>query len=101
MALWFDVMRFAAGFNVLLLLGLSAIWIQNYRQFRSKHALGLLVFALLLLAENASAVYIFTMHPTLSGWFHDEMVGTAQIAMTALRLLMTAGLLFLAWVTWD
>jgi hypothetical protein len=52
MALWVTVAEAAAVVNVLLLVGLGTIWGRNYRQLRSKHALGLLVFGSLLLVEN-------------------------------------------------
>ena len=95
MGMWFEVARGAAALNVIILLALSFVWVRNYRQFRSKHALGLLAFAVLMLAENGMALYFFTVDPML------RMGGERQIAQTALRLLMTAALVFLAWITWD
>jgi len=100
MGLWFEITRVAAGVNVLLLLGLGAIWVRNYVQLRSKHTLGLLVFALLMLTENGLALYYFTVDPMMSSWFPTEPE-PPQIAMMLLRLLMTGALVFLAWVTWD
>ncbi len=100
MGLWFDVTRAAAGVNVVLLLVLGTIWARNYRRFRSKHALGLTIFALLMLAENGLALYYFTMDPVLSGWF-THMPGPPELAMMLLRTLTTVALLFLLWVTWD
>lgn len=103
MGVWIDVVRVCAALNVVLLAGLSLIWARNYRQFGSKHALGLLIFGLMLLAENAVALHVFTFDPTLSAWFGnpDHMPNTPGNAMMALRVLETAGLVFLAWVTMD
>jgi len=95
MGMWFEVARGATVLNIVVLLALSTVWARNYRRFESKHALGLLVFALLMLAENGTALYFLTIDPML------KMVGRPQIVQTILRLLMTAALVFLAWVTWD
>lgn len=100
MTVWADVSRVAMGVNVLLLLALCAVWARNYRQIRSKHTLGLLVFGVLLLGENALGLYLFLVHAQLTAWFS----GLPQIAITsllALRILETFAIAFLAWVTWD
>lgn len=101
MALWLDITRLAAGLNVLLLAGLLVVWLRNYRQVRSKHTLGLSVFGSLMLAENALALYFFTMDPTLAGWFQTAAPEPPLFAMMALRLVTTGALVFLVWVTWD
>jgi len=100
MGIWVDVMRAAAAANVLLLVGLSVVWGRNYLQFRSKHALGLSIFGVLLLAENGYAVYIYMIHPDLSQWFVGLPAISAS-AMMFLRVLQTAALLFLVWITFD
>jgi|SRR5699024_10438977 len=103
MAVLIDAMRAFGVLNILLLLGLGYVWGRNYLQFRSKHTLGLLVFAVLLLAENALAVYLFVFDPTLTGWVTNAQLvpPPAQKAMFALRVLEFAGIAFLTWVTWD
>jgi hypothetical protein len=102
MGLWIDVTRAAAALNVLLLLGLSYVWARNYWEFRSKHTLGLLVFGLLLLAENAMAFYYFMLDPLLSVWFASNSMPTlAGNAMMILRILETIGIVALCWVTLD
>ena len=83
----------AAGVNVLLLLALSYVWGRNYRQIRSQHTLGALVFALLLLAENVLALYYYRFGPA--------MPPPAIRAMMYLQVLETAGIAFLTYVTWD
>jgi hypothetical protein len=95
MGVWGDAAQLAAGINIVVLLALCTVWARNYRQFRSKHALGLLVFGVLMLAENGLGLYFLTIDPMLM------MEGIKQQAQTTLRLLMTAAFMFLAWITWD
>lgn len=82
------------GLNALLLLALSAVWVRNYRTFRTPMTLGLLVFALVLLVENAVAIYFFfSMSMFYSG---DPAV---QQAVLVLRALQFVALVFLTYVT--
>lgn len=103
MAVLIDTMRAFTALNVLLLLGLGYVWGRNFLQFRSKHTLGLLVFALLLGFENALAIYFFVFQPTLTAWVDSPQLvpPIAQTAMLALRVFEFAGIAFLTWVTWD
>lgn len=100
MTVWADVSRVAMGVNVVLLAVLCTIWARNYREFGSKHTLGLLLFGLLLLGENALGLYYFMMHGQLAGWFAG-LPELAATALMALRLLETVAIAFLVWVTWD
>ena len=101
MSLWFDIARLSAGINVVLLSVLLFIWGRNYLEFRSKHTLGLGIFALFLLAENALSLYVYIVDPTLSAWFASEVPDIAWRAMMALHVLETLALAFLVWITWD
>jgi hypothetical protein len=101
MSLWFDVARVAAGLNILLLAVLLSIWGRNYLELRSKHALGLMVFAILLLLENVVALYIYLLDPTLSVWFSSAVPAIAWQGMMSLHLLETVGIAFLVWITMD
>ena len=101
MGVWIDVTRVAIAVNVLLLLGLCIVWGRNYAQFRSKHALGLLVFGVLLLAENVLAGYFFMLEPVRAAWFASSVPDIAGNALMTLRVFETAALLFLSWTTWD
>ena len=100
MAFWFGLMQAATALNIVLLVGLGSIWARNFQRFRSKHTLGLTVFALLMLTENGLALYFYLMDPTLSLWF-PRVPEPPQFAMMLLRVITTAALVFLAWVTWD
>lgn len=101
MSLWFDIARLSAGINVVLLAILLVIWGRNYLEFRSKHTLGLGIFALFLFAENALSLYVYVVDPQLSAWFTSEVPDIAWQAMMALHVLETFGLAFLVWVSWD
>jgi hypothetical protein len=92
MSLILDVARIAAGVNVLLLLVLSYVWGRNYRQIRSQHTLGALVFALFLLGENVLALYYYLYGPA--------MPPPAIQAMMYLQVLETVGIAALTYVTW-
>jgi hypothetical protein len=100
MSLWVDVTRAAMAANLVLLLALVSVWGRNYRRLRSKHALGLLLFGVLLAGENALGLYFFLVHDQLGAWFAG-LPDVASGAMMILRLAETAALVFLTWVTWD
>ena len=101
MGIWIDVARVSTALNVVLLLGLSYVWLDNYRQFHSKHTLGLSVFAILLLCQNALAVYIYSWDKTLSIWFATAVPGPRVASDARAPLLEFVALVFLTWVTWD
>ena len=101
MSIWFDVARATAALNILLLAVLLSVWGRNYLDLRSKHALGLMVFALLLLLENAVALYIYLLDPTLSVWFSSAVPAIAWRGMMSLHVLETIGIGFLVWITMD
>jgi hypothetical protein len=83
-----------AGVNVLLLLALTGVWLRNYRTFRTPLVLGLVAFGVVMLAENALAVYFFlTMQSLYSG---DPHVQQAVLVLRALQLLALG---FLTYVT--
>jgi len=100
MGFWIDALRLAAALNILLLAVLSYLWGRNYLRFRSKHTLGLSAFSVLLLVENAATVYVFAIHPVLSGWIAN-IAPIAQRTVTILKLLEMAALAVLTWVTLD
>jgi len=83
-----------SALNILLLAALSGIWIRNYREFRTPLVLGLVVFGLVLLAENAVAIYFFFSMKML--YAADP---TVQSAVAVLRGMQFVALAFLAWAT--
>ena len=80
--------------NLALLSVLTYIWISNYREFRSPHILGLVIFAVALSAENIAAIYFY---------FSMDMLyatsPTAQRVVVLLRGLQLVALVALTWTT--
>ncbi len=100
MGIWLNAASLATGLNVVVLVVLFAIWVRNYGEFRSKHALGLTVFALLLLFENLLSLYYYVLDPTVAAVL-NQAAPFAGRAMMTVQILELAGLLFLLWITWD
>jgi CHASE2 domain-containing sensor protein len=101
MCVLIDVAEVATALNVGLLAVLATLWARNFRRFRSKHTLGLTVFAVMLLAENALGLYFYLWDPMMHGWWHEEVPTLAVRAVMVLDLLEFLGVVCLAWVTWD
>jgi hypothetical protein len=93
MSLMLDAARVAAAANVVLLLGLLAVWARTYREIRAPLTLGSMVFAAFLLAENAVALYFYFNAPA--------MPPPAVQVMMILQVLETVGIAVLAYVTWQ
>ncbi len=100
MGIWLTAAGAASAFNVALLLVLVGIWVGNYRDIGSKHALGLAIFGTLLLAENLLAFYYYVLDPQVAQLLRSA-APVAGRAMSIVQFLELAGLLFLAWVTWE
>lgn len=100
MGLWFDITRTATVLNIGLLVILATVWTRNYMEFRSKLTLGLSMFAVLLIAENALKLYFYMLHPLLAGWFL-ELPELHHTAFMLLALFEFGAIAFLLWVTWD
>lgn len=83
-----------AGLNILLLLVLTGIWLRNYRTFRTALVLGLSIFGLVLLLENALALYYFI---TMDMLYATE--SPVQGLFMGLRLLQFVALMALTWAT--
>lgn len=83
-----------AGVNIVFLAALSGVWLRNYRTFRTPLVLGLVAFSLVMLVENALALYFFfSMRSFYSGDPH------VQQAVLVLRGLQLVALGFLTYVT--
>ena len=93
MSLVLDAARVAAGLNVLMLLVLIGVWLGTYREIRAPMTLGSIVFATLLLAENAVALYFYFNAPA--------MPTLAVQFMMVLQVLETVGIGVLTSVTWK
>lgn len=93
MSLILDTARVAAGINIGLLVVLLVIWGRTYREIRSSLTLGSIVFAALLLAENAVALAFYLNPP--------PMPGIAVEVMMVLQILETVGIATLTYITWQ
>ena len=101
MSLLFTLAKLAAALNAVLLLALGYVWLQNYRQLRSKQTLGLLLFAALLFAENAFALYYYLADPALSAWFGSQVPDVAWYAMLSFHGFEAVALVFLVWISYE
>ncbi|MFB6105604.1 MAG: hypothetical protein ABEJ70_01395 [Halobacteriaceae archaeon] len=78
--------------NGVLLLVLTAVWVRNYRTFATPLVLGLVAFAVAMLAENALAVYYFvSMQSFYAG---DPGVQQAVLVLRAVQLVAVAVLTY-------
>jgi hypothetical protein len=86
-----------SGLTVGLLAALTVVWIQNYRTFETPLTLGLVAFSVVLLLENAVAVYfnLFRMDMLYAA---DPTVGTIVMVMRGLQFV---AVLFLTYVTFK
>jgi len=85
-----------AALNVLLLVPLTVIWVRNYSTFRTTLVLGLLAFAVAMLAENVIALYFFFSMQS----FYGGAPGV-QKAVLVLRGLQFFAILVLTYSTWK
>jgi hypothetical protein len=83
-----------SALNIAVLAVLTAVWVRNYREFRTPLVLALVVFGLVLLAENGVAIYFFFSMKML--YSADAMVHSA---VAVLRGMQFVALAFLAWAT--
>ncbi|WP_242611729.1 hypothetical protein [Natrinema hispanicum] len=91
---WMLVATLLSAVNVLFLVVLTVIWVRNYRTFGSEMTAGLAMFGVVLLLENAVAIYFFFS----TGMLYANSPGVQQSVAT-LRVLQTVALAFLTYVT--
>ncbi|QLH81794.1 hypothetical protein [Halosimplex pelagicum] len=101
MSTLFTIARVAVALNLAMLAVLGAVWARNYWRLRSKHTLGMLVFAALLFAENAFALYFYLFDELRRAWFSTQVPAVAWEALLLFHLLETLAIAFLTWVTLD
>lgn len=101
MSLLIDSARVAVGINVVLLAVVGSVWGRNYLKLRSKHTLGLLLFAVLLLLENLFALYFYLVDPDLSFWFSTQVPAIAWRAMLLFHIMELLAIVAITWTTLD
>lgn len=99
MTLWLTIGRLATGVNLVLLLGLGAIWLRNYRRHGATHTLALLVFAVFLLVENLVWLYLYVFSTGYVAWY-GATTTQIQMAVTGLCVLESLALIVLSAITW-
>jgi hypothetical protein len=71
-----DASMYTAGLNAILLLGLSIVYARIYRDTHAQFSLGLMVFSMILFAQNVLSVYSFAaMSPYVLGPFLPYLLG--------------------------
>jgi hypothetical protein len=82
-----------AAVNVAIVTGLLYVYASNFGHLKSKLALGLIAFSIVLVAQNIAAVFMY---------WRLAQAYTAVVAAPVLLItvLETIGLLFLLWATW-
>ena len=89
MTLTLDIARVAAGVNIVLLSALIVVWGRLYREIRSTFTLGSIVFAVFLLAENATALwYYFNPSPGLPPFAVEVMMILQVLEAIAIATLL-------------
>ena len=81
------------GVTSLLLLALSAVWLGNYREFRSTLVLGLVGFSAVLLVENVVSIAFFFSSMRML-YAMDPLVGRVVLGMRVLALLAVSFLTY-------
>ena len=89
-----EISMVLSGLNVAILSSLIYVYAKNYQKLNSRFSLGLLVFASILLIENALAFYF---NWTMMGLYAEKVAQQALI----LRSLETISLTILGIITWK
>ena len=80
--------------NVILLSMLLYIYLQNYRQLKTKMTAGLVLFAGFFLVQSLMSIYFDTAMVMYSS-------SHAEIAATILEVVKAIGFAILVWVSWE
>ena len=90
-----DASMYTAGLNAILLLGLIIVYARIYRDTHAQFSLGLMIFSLILFAQNILSVYSFVIMspydvgvpflPYLLGINIAEALGVLVLFRTTLR----------------
>lgn len=85
----------ATALSIVVLVGLTVVWLRNYREFGTPLVLALAVFGVVLLLENAVALY-FLLDSMEMLYAADTTVHRWVASLRSLQLL---ALLALGWAT--
>jgi hypothetical protein len=81
--------------NVIILALLTRVYVRNYRYIRSDYNLGLLIFSLLFIIENAIAAHLAIF--SWPGFEADPII----LHMVVINIIQLLGLLALLRITWK
>ncbi len=82
------------GLNVILLITLLYIYVQNYRQLKTKLTVGLILFASLFLLQSVMNIYYDTAMVMYSST-------SAETAATVLEGIKATAFAILVWISWE
>jgi hypothetical protein len=100
MNVWLAIGRIATGLNLVLLVGLSYVWLGNYRRHGARHTLALLIFGGFLLLENVVWLYLYVINAEYVAWY-VATGAQVQIAIMGLCVLELIALLVLSRLAWQ
>jgi len=80
--------------NILLVIGLLAIYVRNYAAMKSKYTIGLVIFALLFLVQGVMSLYFDASMIMYSDKYAENIA-------TGLEAVKTVGLAVLLWISWE
>jgi hypothetical protein len=82
------------GVNIVLILGLISVYVKNFREVRTTHTSGLLLFASLFLIQNLVLLY----YAVTMSEIYAKGVGFFLLVFAILQALAFA---ILNWITWK
>jgi hypothetical protein len=91
--LWMIDLVLAAA-SLAILVALLYVYGTNFRSVRSPLSLGLIIFAVLFLVENAAAMYFYVI------WADSDFGAPVAMPMLALNAVELVGLATLFYVSW-
>jgi len=81
--------------KALLLLGLFLTYLRNHQKIRSKFTFGLLLFAILFLAETFAAIFIYSATSLC------QAIEVSEIIRPILSAIECVGMAVLVWITFK
>ena len=87
--------------NICLLLALIYIYLKNYRQLKSKFTMGLLIFASLLLLQNAVSTGFLILNLFVGMGHHGFDIDRPQFPLSSINVIQLIALSVLLKITLD
>lgn len=94
MALLMELTTWITALNILLLLSILWVYSKNLAKVKAPFTMGLALFALLLLVENAVSLYFFV---TMMPYFANEV----ESVVFGLKAIQAVAFAVLNWLTWK